>query len=234
MQEDIKIPRHIAFIMDGNGRWAKKRLLPRKAGHREGVAALRRMVDECDKAGVGTVTFYAFSTENWTRPQEEIDALFKMVGEFADKYLSDYVKRGFRIMFMGDLTKLPKDTVAALKKILDAAKDNNGMTVNIALNYGSRDEMVRAINTILASGIREVDAQAVSDCLYTAGLPDPDVIVRSSGEKRLSNFMLWQAAYSELIFVDDYWPDFDEKVFAGILQEYSKRDRRYGNVRRID
>lgn len=220
--------------MDGNGRWAKKRLLPRKVGHREGVAALKRMIDECDKADVGMVTFYAFSTENWTRPQEEIDALFKMVSEFADKYLSDYVKRGYRIMFMGDLTKLPADTVAALKKILDEAKDNKGMIVNIALNYGARDEILRAINTILASGVREVDAQTVSDCLYTAGLPDPDVIVRSSGEKRLSNFMLWQAAYSELIFVDDYWPDFDEKVFLRILQEYSKRDRRYGNVRRID
>lgn len=234
MQEELKIPRHIAFIMDGNGRWAKKRLLPRKVGHREGVAALKRMIEECDKAGVGMVTFYAFSTENWTRPQEEIDALFKMVSEFADKYLSDYVKRGYRIMFMGDLTKLPADTVSALKKILDEAKDNKGMIVNIALNYGARDEILRAINTILASGVREVDAQTVSDCLYTAGLPDPDVIVRSSGEKRLSNFMLWQAAYSELIFVDDYWPDFDEKVFLRILQEYSKRDRRYGNVRRID
>lgn len=234
MKEELKVPRHIAFIMDGNGRWAKKRLLPRKAGHREGVAALRRMVEECDKAGVETVTFFAFSTENWTRPQDEIDALFKMVREFADKYLSDYVKRGFRIMFMGDLTKLPADTVAALGKILDAAKDNKGMIVNIALNYGARDEIVRAINAILASGVREVDAQTVSDCMYTAGLPDPDVIVRSSGEKRLSNFMLWQAAYSELVFVDDYWPDFDEKVFERILQEYSKRDRRYGNVRRID
>lgn len=231
---ETKIPRHIAFIMDGNGRWAKKRLLPRKAGHREGVAALRRMTDECEKAGVGMVSFYAFSTENWTRPQEEIDALFKMVKEFADKYLDEYVKRGLRIMFMGDLTKLPPETVESLKKIMISAKDNKGMIVNIALNYGGRDEIVRAVNKIISAGVREVDRQVLSDCMYTAGLPDPDVIVRSSGEKRLSNFMLWQAAYSELIFLDEYWPDFDAAVFRKILEEYSKRDRRYGNVRRTD
>lgn len=234
MQDEIKIPRHIAFIMDGNGRWAKKRMLPRKLGHREGVKALRRMVDECEKAGIEMVSFYAFSTENWTRPQEEIDSLFKMVGEFAEKNLSEYVRRGFRIMFMGDITKLPADTVAALKKILDQAKDNKGMIVNIALNYGGRDEILRAVNRILDSGVREIDMQTLSDCMYTGGLPDPDVIVRSSGEKRLSNFMLWQAAYAELVFVDDLWPDFDSAIFEKILREYSQRDRRYGNVRRIN
>lgn len=232
--QDIKIPRHIAFIMDGNGRWAKKRLLPRKAGHREGVSALRRMVDECEKAGVEMVSFYAFSTENWTRPQDEIDALFKMVKEFADKHLGEYVKRGLRIMFMGDLTKLPKDTVDSLKKILSEAKDNEGMIVNIALNYGGRDEIVHAVNKIISAGVREINKDVLSDCMYTGGLPDPDVIVRSSGEKRLSNFMLWQAAYSELIFLDEYWPDFDAAVFKKIIEEYSKRDRRYGNVRRTD
>lgn len=232
--QDIKIPRHIAFIMDGNGRWAKKRLLPRKAGHREGVSALRRMVDECEKAGVEMVSFYAFSTENWTRPQDEIDALFKMVKEFADKHLGEYVKRGLRIMFMGDLTKLPKDTVDSLKKILSEAKDNKGMIVNIALNYGGRDEIVHAVNKIISAGVREINKVVLSDCMYTGGLPDPDVIVRSSGEKRLSNFMLWQAAYSELIFLDEYWPDFDAAVFKKIIEEYSKRDRRYGNVRRTD
>lgn len=232
--QDIKIPRHIAFIMDGNGRWAKKRLLPRKAGHREGVSALRRMVDECEKAGVEMVSFYAFSTENWTRPQDEIDALFKMVKEFADKHLGEYVKRGLRIMFMGDLTKLPKDTVDSLKKILSEDKDNKGMIVNIALNYGGRDEIVHAVNKIISAGVREINKDVLSDCMYTGGLPDPDVIVRSSGEKRLSNFMLWQAAYSELIFLDEYWPDFDAAVFKKIIEEYSKRDRRYGNVRRTD
>lgn len=232
--QDIKIPRHIAFIMDGNGRWAKKRLLPRKAGHREGVSALRRMVDECEKAGVEMVSFYAFSTENWTRPQDEIDALFKMVKEFADKHLGEYVKRGLRIMFMGDLTKLPKDTVDSLKKILSEAKDNKGMIVNIALNYGGRDEIVHAVNKIISAGVREINKDVLSDCMYTGGLPDPDVIVRSSGEKRLSNFMLWQAAYSELIFLDEYWPDFDAAVFKKIIEEYSKRDRRYGNVHRTD
>lgn len=192
------------------------------------------MVDECEKAGVEMVSFYAFSTENWTRPQDEIDALFKMVKEFADKHLGEYVKRGLRIMFMGDLTKLPKDTVDSLKKILSEAKDNKGMIVNIALNYGGRDEIVHAVNKIISAGVREINKDVLSDCMYTGGLPDPDVIVRSSGEKRLSNFMLWQAAYSELIFLDEYWPDFDAAVFKKIIEEYSKRDRRYGNVRRTD
>ena len=136
-------------------------------------------------------------------------------------------------MFMGDLSKLPSDTVAALKKIIEEAKDNTGMIVNIALNYGGRDEILRAVNKIISAGIREVDIQTLSDCMYTGGLPDPDVIVRSSGEKRLSNFMLWQAAYSELVFVDELWPDFDSAVFDKIIEEYSKRDRRYGNIRRI-
>ena len=234
MQDEIKIPRHIAFIMDGNGRWAKKRMLPRKLGHREGVKALRRMVDECEKAGIEMVSFYAFSTENWTRPQEEIDALFKMVGEFAEKNLSEYVRRGFRIMFMGDITKLPADTVAALKKILDQAKDNKGMIVNIALNYGGRDEILRAVRRVLQSGVKDVDVETLSDCMYTGGLPDPDIIVRSSGEKRLSNFMLWQAAYSEFVFRDELWPDFDEKTIDAVLEEYASRDRRYGSVKRLD
>ena len=234
MQGELKIPRHIAFIMDGNGRWAKKRLLPRKAGHREGVVALKRMIEECEKAGVEMVTFYAFSTENWKRPQDEIDALFKMVKEFADKHLAEYVKRGYRIMFMGDLTKLPKETVDALRKILSEAKDNTGMIVNIALNYGGRDEIVRAVRTLLQSGLKDVDVETLSDCMYTGGLPDPDVIVRSSGEKRLSNFMLWQAAYSEFVFRDELWPDFDEKIIDAVLEEYASRDRRYGSVKRLN
>lgn len=234
MSAQNAVPAHIAFIMDGNGRWAKKRLLPRKAGHRQGVKALEKVVDACDKRGVGMVTFYAFSTENWARPQDEIDALFAMVAEFADTRLKEYVDRGLRIMFMGDLAPLPQKTRDACARIIDAAKDNRGMIVNIALNYGGRDEILRAVKRVLQSGVKDVDEQTFADCMYTGGLPDPDVIVRSSGEKRLSNFMLWQAAYSEFVFVDDLWPDFDEKTVDAVLEEYAGRDRRYGNVKRLN
>lgn len=227
-------PRHIAFIMDGNGRWAKKRLLPRKAGHRQGVKALERVVAACEKRGVEMVTFYAFSTENWARPQDEIDALFAMVAEFADTRLKEYVDRGLRILFIGDLTSLPQKTREACAHIVEAAKNNKGMIVCIALNYGGRDEIVRAVRTLLQSGLKDVDAETVSDCMYTGGLPDPDVIVRSSGEKRLSNFMLWQAAYSEFVFRDELWPDFDEKIIDAVLEEYASRDRRYGSVKRLN
>ena len=227
-------PRHIAFIMDGNGRWAKKRLLPRKAGHRQGVKALERVVAACEKRGVEMVTFYAFSTENWARPQDEIDALFAMVAEFADTRLKEYVQRGLRILFIGDLTPLPQKTRDACTRIVEAAKGNKGMIVCIALNYGGRDEIVRAVRTLLQSGLKDVDAETLSDCMYTGGLPDPDVIVRSSGEKRLSNFMLWQAAYSEFVFRDELWPDFDEKIIDAVLEEYASRDRRYGSVKRLN
>ena len=227
-------PRHIAFIMDGNGRWAKKRLLPRKAGHRQGVKALERVVAACEKRGVEMVTFYAFSTENWARPQDEIDALFAMVAEFADTRLKEYVQRGLRILFIGDLTPLPQKTRDACTRIVEAAKGNKGMIVCIALNYGGRDEIVRAVRTLLQSGLKDVDVETLSDCMYTGGLPDPDVIVRSSGEKRLSNFMLWQAAYSEFVFRDELWPDFDEKIIDAVLEEYASRDRRYGSVKRLN
>lgn len=231
---DKVTPRHIAFIMDGNGRWAKKRLLPRKAGHRQGVKALERVVAACEKRGVEMVTFYAFSTENWARPQDEIDALFAMVAEFADTRLKEYVQRGLRILFIGDLTSLPQKTREACARIVEAAKGNKGMIVCIALNYGGRDEIVRAVRTLLQSGLKDVDAETLSDCMYTGGLPDPDVIVRSSGEKRLSNFMLWQAAYSEFVFRDELWPDFDEKIIDAVLEEYASRDRRYGSVKRLN
>ena len=231
---DKVTPRHIAFIMDGNGRWAKKRLLPRKAGHRQGVKALERVVAACEKRGVEMVTFYAFSTENWARPQDEIDALFAMVAEFADTRLKEYVQRGLRILFIGDLTPLPQKTRQACTRIVEAAKDNKGMIVCIALNYGGRDEIVRAVRTLLQSGLKDVDVETLSDCMYTGGLPDPDVIVRSSGEKRLSNFMLWQAAYSEFVFRDELWPDFDEKIIDAVLEEYASRDRRYGSVKRLN
>ena len=223
--------KHIAFIMDGNGRWAKKRLLPRKVGHREGVKALERVINACEKRGIKEVSFYAFSTENWSRPQEEIDALFDMVRKFADNELKSYVERNMTVRFMGDVTKLPKDTLDALNKITSAVRQNGeGMVVNIGLNYGGRDEIVPAVKALVDSG-EEITKENIESRLYTKGMSDPDVIVRSSGEKRLSNFMLWQSAYSELIFIDDLWPDFNAATVDSIIDEYAKRTRRFGGLK---
>ncbi|MBE5762871.1 MAG: isoprenyl transferase [Clostridiales bacterium] len=229
--EEIKIPKHIAFIMDGNGRWAKKRALPRKAGHKAGVDALKKVIEECQARGVQMCSFYAFSTENWKRPQDEINAIFKLVEDFAANELKKYVDKNYRVMCMGDLSLLPQKTQDSLKEIVDSGKNNTGMIVNIAINYGGRQEIVNAINYILQSGINKVDEQMVSDCIYTAGLPDPDIIVRTSGEERISNFMLWQLAYSEFLFIDTLWPDMDKKDIDYIINEYSKRNRRFGDIK---
>ena len=217
--------------MDGNGRWAKKRALPRKAGHKAGVDALKTVIEACQARGVEMCSFYAFSTENWKRPQDEINAIFKLVETFAEKELKKYVDKNYRVTCMGDLSLLPQSTQDALKKIIDSGKDNTGMIVNIAINYGGRQEIVNAVNYILQSGINKIDEQMLSDCMYTAGLPDPDIIVRTSGEERISNFMLWQLAYSEFLFIDTLWPDMTEKEIDYIIEEYSKRNRRFGDIK---
>lgn len=231
MEKQLKIPKHIAFIMDGNGRWAAERNLSRSDGHKQGAEALKTVVKACSEAGIQAVSVYAFSCENWSRPQSEIKFLFSLITQFAKKELKKYADSGYRVMFSGDISQLPRSTQNAIKKVADLSKDNTGIMVNIALNYGSRQEITRAVNKILQSGLKEVDEQMIEDCLYTATLPPLDLIVRSSGEKRLSNFMLWQCAYSELIFIDKYWPDFDGDVINEILTEYSSRDRRFGGVK---
>lgn len=231
MEKQLKIPEHIAFIMDGNGRWAAERGLSRSEGHRQGAEALKTVVNACAERGIKVVSVYAFSCENWSRPQAEIKFLFSLITQFAKKELKKYADSGYRVRFSGDLTQLPKNTQNAIKKVTDLSKNNTGIIVNIALNYGGRQELTRAVNKILQSGIREIDEQMLEDCLYTAGLPQLDLLVRSSGEKRLSNFMLWQCAYSELIFTDKYWPDFDRDTLTEILKEYSERDRRFGGIK---
>ncbi len=231
MEQTLKIPTHIAFIMDGNGRWATQRGLSRSEGHRQGAEALKKVVKACSQKGIKVVSIYAFSCENWSkRPQAEIKFLFSLITQFVKKEMKDYVKAGYRVRFSGNLSQLPKTTQNAVLKVIDASKNNDGLIVNIALNYGSHQEIVRAVNMILQSGLREIDEQMLEDCLYSAGLPPLDVVVRSSGEKRLSNFMLWQASYSELIFLDKYWPDFNEDTLEDILKEYSNRDRRFGGI----
>lgn len=230
MEDNLKIPEHIAFIMDGNGRWAKKRLLPRKAGHKEGVKAMRTVVEACFKKGVKVVSFYAFSTENWNRPEDEVSALMDMIEKFAITEIPKYAKRNFVVRVMGDLDRLPENAKKALEDGMTLCKGNDGMVVNIAINYGGRDEIVYACRKLAKSG-EEITKESISANLYTAGLPDPDLLVRSSGEVRLSNFMLWQLSYAEMIFIDKLWPDFDEQTIDEIITQYNKRDRRFGKVK---
>ncbi len=227
--EEMKIPKHIAFIMDGNGRWANKKHLPRSVGHREGVTSMRRVVEACHKKGVQVVSFYAFSTENWSRPQEEIDTLFGMLEQFAKSEIPKYAKRNFIIKCMGDLSALPQSIREALEENMKLCEGNSGMIVNLGINYGGRDEIVYAVKKLVDKGL-EITKENISDNLYTNEIPDPDLMVRSSGEVRLSNFMLWQLSYAELMFVDTLWPDFDEKIIDDIIVEYNKRDRRFGRI----
>lgn len=228
--QDLKIPAHIAFIMDGNGRWAKRRLMPRKYGHKMGVEALKRVIAACEKLGIKEVSFYALSTENWSRPKDEIDALLAMIKKFADEEMKEYVDKNYRIRFMGELHRLPQETQNALESIARAAENNTGIVVNIGINYGGRDEIVRAAQKAAESGL-PVTEEAINANLDTAGMSDLDVIVRCAGEKRLSNFMLWQCAYSEFVFIDDFWPDFNEQTVLRIISEYSGRERRFGGLK---
>lgn len=226
----MKELKHIAFIMDGNGRWAKQRLMPRKYGHSEGVKAMKRVIEAADEYGIEAVSFYAFSTENWSRPQDEVDSLFKMVDKFAKDELEYYAEKGYRVRIMGDISRLPENTANALNSIIERTANNTGLTVNIGLNYGGRDEIIRAVNKLIESG-KAVTMESLSTALDTSGMPDPDIIVRSAGEQRLSNFMLWQAAYSEFIYRKEYWPSFDKEILKGIIEEYSTRDRRFGKIK---
>ena len=228
--QEINIPTHIAFIMDGNGRWAKRRLMPRKYGHKMGVEALKRVIAACDKLGVKEVSFYALSTENWSRPKDEIDALLGMIKKFADEEMKDYVDKNYRVRFMGELHRLPEETQKALESIAAAAMNNTGIVVNIGINYGGRDEIARAAARVAERNL-PVTAENIDAYLDTAGMHDPDIIVRCAGEKRLSNFMLWQSAYSEFVFVDDFWPDFGEETVLRIIREYSGRERRFGGLK---
>ena len=226
----MNVPKHIAFIMDGNGRWAKARLMPRSFGHRKGADAMKRVVNACIKEGVEVITVYAFSTENWKRPKGEINTLFSMIKEFMNETIDKEFIKPLKVVWIGEREAVPADV---REKIEDAEKrtvNNTGATLGFAFNYGARDEVVRAVNTLLASGKTEVTEQDFADALDTKILPDPDVVVRTSGEQRLSNFLLWQSAYSELIFIDTLWPEMGEKQIKAIIEEYNKRNRRYGGV----
>ena len=220
-------PSHIAFIMDGNGRWAERRHLPRKYGHKKGTEALERTVEAAAQLGLQTVTFYAFSTENWSRPKEEIDYLMDTFRKFLERKDS-FKDRDYKLVFIGNLGKLPDDIAEACREIMDSTKENKGLTVVIALNYGSWEEITTAVNRLLASGKANVTEQDIKQALYTAEIPFPDMIVRTGGEIRLSNFLLLQSAYSEMLFTDILWPDFDKKALEYVISEYEKRVRKFG------
>lgn len=224
-----RIPRHIAIIMDGNGRWATRRGLPRTAGHLQGVKALEKVVLGASELGIRYLTVFAFSTENWSRPSEEVNALFKMVIDFNNKGVKFLLKNNVKVKFLGDVNGLPEDIQASIVKVEAKTAGCDGMQFNIAFNYSGRADILQAVNKAVQNG-RPVTEEEFERLLYTADIPAPDIILRTGGEKRISNFMLYQAAYSELIFSDKFWPDFNKKQLEKVIAEYATRDRRFGGL----
>lgn len=231
------LPRHIAIIMDGNGRWAKRRGMPRSFGHRSGAQTFRTISKYCNEIGIEYLTVYAFSTENWSRPKEEVDFLMNLFKEYLEESLSDFKNENIRTRFIGDRSKLPQNIVNLMNEAEEATADKTGLTLNIAINYGGRLELVNAVRSVaekVANGemtVEEIDEEIISQYLYTAGQPDPDLIIRPSGEQRLSNFLLWQSAYSEFLFSKVLWPDYTIDDLVADINEYAKRSRRFGGVK---
>jgi len=229
-------PQHIAIIMDGNGRWAKERLLPRLAGHRQGVKTLKRIVRECGKLGIRILTVYAFSSENWSRPKEEVYLLMKLLRIFAARERQELNENNVRVSVIGDLSRIPTWAQDELQKTIELTKDNKGLCLQLALSYSGRDEIVRATKRIIADlragKISEdsLDEDLFSSYLDTAGQPKPDLVIRTSGEVRTSNFLIWQSAYSEFYFTNKYWPDFNEAELHKAIEEFHSRERRYGGL----
>jgi undecaprenyl diphosphate synthase len=236
MIDENHIPNHVAIIMDGNGRWAEQRNLPRAMGHNAGMKAMKEIVKRASSLGIRHLTVYAFSTENWKRSTEEVNGIFKLIVTYVDNELKELHANNVRVHILGDYSKLPKDAVARLEKSLAVTESNTGMQFNIALNYGSRLEIVEAVRRIsdaVKAGVldsEEIDESTISQYLSTgqAGIPDPDLLIRTSGETRVSNFLLWQIAYSEIVYSQVLWPDFTPDTFEDAIMEYQKRDRRFG------
>lgn len=231
-----RLPRHIAIIMDGNGRWAQKRALPRSMGHRSGVEALRKVVKACSKLGIEVLTVYAFSTENWKRPKDEVGVLMTLLTEYLRKELQELHQNDVVIRAIGGIADLPREAQRELENSIKRTRNNMGLILNLALNYGGRSEIIDAVKKLskdVLSGkqqIEEIDEGCFSDALSTRGLPDPDLLIRTSGEMRLSNFLLWQLAYTEIVVIEELWPDFGEKALLDAIKAYQKRDRRFGGI----
>lgn len=247
MKEDIKlkeleqkilagvIPQHLAIIMDGNGRWAAEKGLPRHEGHRQGVESVRATVRNCNELGISVLTLFAFSTENWQRPISEVNYLMSLPEKYFDSELPELIRNNVQVRLIGESGKLPRKVQKAVREGSEKTKDNDGMVLNFALNYGSRDEILRAVNLIIKdlkekNIKKKIDENAFSDYLYTAGLPDPDLLIRTSGELRISNFLLWQIAYSELYFTEVYWPEFSRMHLLEAIDTFQQRKRRYGKI----
>ena len=230
------LPMHIGIIMDGNGRWAKRRGLPRRAGHGYGAQTFRTIAKHCEKRGIRYLTVYAFSTENWKRPQEEVDAIMNLLREYLKESLADFQSENIQTRFIGNLEPLAEDIRELMREAEDVTKNKTGMVLNIAVNYGGREEIAHAARR-LAEEVQagrlspeEINEETLSARLYTAGVPDPDLILRPSGEYRTSNFLLWQSAYAEYIFMDILWPDFKPEDLDAALSEYARRNRRFGGI----
>ncbi len=238
MIDKDRIPNHVAIIMDGNGRWSEKHGVPRVSGHNAGMKAMKKIVKEASKMGIKHLTVYAFSTENWKRSLEEVSGIFKLIVIYVDKELRELHKNNVKVKILGDYTRLPKESVDRLEKALKTTENNTGMQFNIALNYGGRNEILDSVKEIAglvkAGEIspEDITEELIGQHLYTGDahmkVPDPELIIRTSGEERLSNFLLWQCAYSEFVFTDVLWPDFSKEVFAGCIEEYQNRNRRFG------
>ncbi len=233
----LNIPNHVAIILDGNGRWAKKRHLPRNAGHRAGAKTVEKIIEDAHHMGVKYLTMYAFSTENWNRPEDEVKALMKLLRNYLQDCINQANKNEMRVRVIGDKSRLDRDIVEKIEELEEKSKDNPGINFTLALNYGSRDEIRRAVQKI-AENVKngslepeDISEKTISEYLDTAGIPDPDLLIRTSGEIRLSNYLLWQLAYTEFYFTDVLWPDFNAEELKKAIEQYNRRDRRYGGVK---
>lgn len=232
-----RLPAHVAVIMDGNGRWARQRSLPRVAGHKAGVEPVRTTVESCARLGIESLTLYAFSVENWKRPQSEVETLWRLLRYYLHREMPALMKNGIRFRAIGRIAGLPAAVRREIAEVMEQTAGNPGMTLNVAINYGGRSEIVDAVNTLMEQARREgrldtlrMDEDLLATALQTAGQPEPDLLIRTSGEMRISNFLLWQIAYAELYVTETLWPDFDRKELFRAIQAYQKRDRRFGGI----
>jgi undecaprenyl diphosphate synthase len=237
MDEDLKIPQHVAIILDGNGRWAKAKGMPRNYGHVEGAKTVEKICEEAYRMGIQYLTVYAFSTENWNRPQDEVDALMKLLRNYMKNCLKTAEKNRMCVRVIGDVSRLDEDLRLRIAQLEEATKDNDGLHFQVAINYGGRDEMVRAVRKIAAeieSGqlkAENVTEKLLNDHLDTAGIPDPDLLIRTCNEQRISNFLLWQSAYTEFYFTPVAWPDFTKEELIKAVEAYNHRNRKYGGLK---
>ncbi|MBN1913290.1 MAG: isoprenyl transferase [Candidatus Omnitrophica bacterium] len=237
MIDRTDIPRHVAIIMDGNGRWAKEKNLPRTAGHKVGIDRIKEIIRAADEAGIKVITFFAFSTENWSRPRREIDMLMRSLDSFLNREINELIKKNIRLLVIGRDDPIPGYLQKKLKVAQEKTKNNSGLTAVLALNYGSRQEIVEAAKRFFFSvkkgenRIEDLDTEKFDGYLFTAGLPDPDLLVRTSGEMRISNFLLWQLSYAELYFPRKYWPDFKKEDLVKAIKVYQTRERRFGAIK---